>query len=110
MPRMTVCTAQGCPELVPAGRSESKCDAHARPAWSNPSRHTRERPRNWRIIRGRVKRRDRGRCVMCGLPGNEVDHIVPVSEGGTWDMDNLQLLCGPHHIVKTRMDRQRRSM
>ena len=33
-------------------------------------------------------------CVLCGASENlEIDHITPVSKGGTADHDNLQVLC-----------------
>ena len=106
MPRMTVCSAQGCPELVPVG--EGRCDEHARPAWSNPSQHALNRPRDWHKRRAKVKRRDGGRCVRCGGTGTHVDHIVPVSKGGSWELANLQLLCVACHSQKTRMERRAR--
>lgn len=31
-----------------------------------------------------------------------IDHIVPISQGGTNDDDNLQLLCAPCHTDKTK--------
>ena len=35
-----------------------------------------------------------GLCVRCGATERlEVDHIVPVSRGGTNEIDNLQMLC-----------------
>lgn len=44
------------------------------------------------------------RCLMCGLPEPEivltVDHIVPVSLGGTNTIDNLQPLCRPCNSKK----------
>jgi uncharacterized protein YozE (UPF0346 family) len=44
-----------------------------------------------------VLRRDQFQCVLCGASGSEanleVDHIVPVSKGGSDDMDNLRCLC-----------------
>ncbi|MBF0379218.1 MAG: HNH endonuclease [Desulfamplus sp.] len=44
-----------------------------------------------------VLRRDKFQCVLCGASGSganlEVDHIIPVSQGGTSDMKNLRCLC-----------------
>lgn len=45
-------------------------------------------------IRISVFARDEGRCRRCGSTKNlSVDHIIPVKNGGTDDMDNLQTLC-----------------
>jgi hypothetical protein len=48
-----------------------------------------------------VRARDRGKCTRCGvdivgeLSGVEnIDHIVPLAQGGSNDLVNLQLLCG----------------
>lgn len=41
-----------------------------------------------------VFERDAYRCKNCGDHHNlQVDHIIPVSAGGTADLDNLQTLC-----------------
>ena len=32
-------------------------------------------------------------CVSCGAPSNSIDHIIPVSSGGTNDLSNLQPMC-----------------
>lgn len=41
--------------------------------------------------------RDRGICGICGnfiAPDNfSIDHIIPISKGGTYDYDNLQCCC-----------------
>lgn len=47
--------------------------------------------------RNEIYIRDKGRCGICGefIPLNEftIDHIVPISKGGTYDYDNLQCCC-----------------
>lgn len=35
------------------------------------------------------------RCVYCGGPGNEIDHIEPLARGGSPEWDNLTLACAP---------------
>lgn len=43
-----------------------------------------------------VKARDNGRCRACGSTEElQIDHIFPVSLGGSDDIDNLQVLCRP---------------
>ncbi len=42
--------------------------------------------------------RDGGRCVQCGNPGEEIDHI----DGDSADPTNLQLLCKDCHSAKTQ--------
>lgn len=48
-------------------------------------------------VRQEVKDRDHDRCVRCGEPGTEIDHI----DGSSPDLTNLQLLCTPCHQAKT---------
>lgn len=71
----------------------------------------------WRALRLQVIRRDRYRCVNCGRQGRfppgrprkgrgpswglQVDHIKPLSSGGTNDQTNLQTLCKACHERKT---------
>ena len=38
---------------------------------------------------------------MCGRPGECVDHIVPLADGGTNAGGNLQTLCWSCHSIKT---------
>ncbi|MFZ4641681.1 MAG: HNH endonuclease signature motif containing protein [Nodosilinea sp.] len=34
----------------------------------------------------------------------QIDHIIPMAEGGLTRFDNLQVLCHPAHIEKTRRE------
>jgi len=46
-------------------------------------------------VRAAVMVRDGGRCRICYRAINlQIDHIVPVSKGGTSEESNLQTLCG----------------
>lgn len=45
--------------------------------------------------------RDGGRCVVCGGPGDSVDHRIPRAAGGDDTWQNLQTLCNAHHREKT---------
>ena len=62
--------------------------------------------RPWRRIREQVFIRDKYTCQDCGRIGGqlECDHKVPVSQGGTDDMDNLQTLCADCHHPKTKAE------
>jgi len=49
-------------------------------------------------LRFEILKRDGYRCQMCGVTAKdgatlEIDHIHPVSKGGTNNPDNLQVLC-----------------
>ncbi len=89
-----------------------------------------------REARRRVRKRDRGRCAACGVdpsalrrtlrgPGLrkrlvergfrargslwEVDHIVPLVDGGGHELANLQTLCTPCHRTKTAREARARA-
>jgi len=41
----------------------------------------------------------------CNQPGEHVDHIKPISQGGSLTLvDNLQTLCASCHSIKTRKE------
>lgn len=41
-------------------------------------------------------------ALGCSQPASEVDHIIPLAQGGAHcDEDNSQALCKPHHSAKT---------
>lgn len=49
--------------------------------------------------------RDGERCVMCGSNKDiQVDHIVPKSKGGTSNIDNGQVLCSKHNLLKKSLN------
>lgn len=56
-------------------------------------------------LRVQVLDRDNSTCQLCGATLNDgvklhVDHIIPVSKGGTNDLDNLQTLCEQCNLGK----------
>lgn len=56
----------------------------------------------YRRNREAAKRRDSGRCVLCGSRNEvQVDHVIPVTKGGTHALSNLRCLCGNCHRRKT---------
>lgn len=58
----------------------------------------------WMRLRRQVLIRDRYACRHCGRKANEVDHIINKASGGTDDMGNLQALCHPCHLKKTKQE------
>ena len=68
--------------------------------------------RAWRRLRWSVLVRDSFTCQACGrvFPPDrlECDHIIPLANGGTDDMGNLQTLCRPCHARKTDADMGRK--
>ena len=60
-----------------------------------------------------VRLRQRNICVCgCGQQlesGVHYDHIIPLSEDGTNDLENFQALKPRHHIVKSRKETTRRA-
>lgn len=99
------CLAPRCPQRV-EGRSPY-CPEHAPAVTAWASRRTPRPASNWewRKQRRRALIRDRHRCVECGSPAVEVDHIVPRSRGGTDDLSNLRSMCRPCHKAKSEAER-----
>lgn len=70
------------------------------------SRHERGYGAEWVRIRERIMVRDCGLCQPCMrarrvTAAHAVDHIVPKSQGGGDDDNNLQAICNPCHSEKT---------
>lgn len=56
--------------------------------------------RSWRNIRTQVLARDHHQCQMCGQPAAEVDHIIPLADGGSDVEGNLRAICRRCHAAR----------
>lgn len=88
------------PRLAPTPRHGWQGDT------ARGNRHERGYGREWEQLREQILERDHGLCQPClklnhTTAGNQVDHIVQKSEGGTDHPSNLQTICGPCHRAKT---------
>ena len=98
-----VCPVIGCPNLVVA--PARYCDMH-------------QREQRQRVDAGRPSAAERGydaewqktrkeflvmhpRCTECGQQATEVDHIVPIADGGTNEWTNLRAMCKRDHSQRT---------
>lgn len=72
--------------------------------------------RPWRRLRDQILLRDQYKCrcdacdaipLMHRAEADEVDHIIPMAEGGTDDLTNLRAINADHHREKTREEARR---
>lgn len=76
--------------------------------WRQPAANIPEwkkRRLSWVSVRRRMSplvfARDGRQCAQCGTDEDlQIDHIVPLAHGGSNNMDNLQVLCGPCNYAK----------
>ena len=62
----------------------------------------------WDRFRLTILDRDGFKCRSCGRWGNQCDHILPLQFGGAmFDPANVQVLCIPCHVSKTRGENTR---
>lgn len=95
--------------LKPRVRAISLDTAHSvdRDAWTKaPEVKRKLTGRPWRRLRDRIMQRDKHLCQPCLRAGSitqaeQVDHVTPISRGGTDAESNLQAICGPCHEAKT---------
>jgi 5-methylcytosine-specific restriction protein A len=102
MPK-SACVEPGCPDFA---EQRGRCERHSKERAKEARDRTIGRDfygtKRWRALRRRVLKRDRYTCQECRRFGNEVDHVVPVAQGGArWSEDNLQTLCKSCHSRKT---------
>lgn len=100
------CPAPGCDELI---RNRKYCEEHTIP-WVGSNRGKATSISSWRTLRDKILERDDWICYLCRQPSADtVDHIVPVSRGGTDIPSNLAAVhdrTPPHcHRDKTVRDR-----
>jgi 5-methylcytosine-specific restriction protein A len=97
---MRPCAQPGCPTLVAKGRCSAHRLAYERQRGSPSARGY---DHAWLKLRAQVLREEEY-CQGCGRwrdDRDHVDHIVPLSQGGTNDRENLQRLCLSCHSRKT---------
>lgn len=95
-----VCSKANCRHLTP-------CPEHPR----SPNHRQRNLPRSkvydtkrWQMVRA-VKLANQPQCETCGAPATDVDHHVPLRQGGApYDQTNLVALCHPCHSRKTALE------
>lgn len=109
----TPCSQPGCPELS----HERFCPTHAKAEDQRYRTYQRDPAINkrydhrWRKIRNAYITRHPlcEHCQQdgCVTPAQEVDHIIPLENGGTHDEANLQALCKSCHSSKTAREDDR---
>jgi 5-methylcytosine-specific restriction protein A len=79
--------------------------------WANKRDVGRLTGRPWRRLREQVLKRDNYlcQCAECAtrlvpLAADEVDHVIPLSRGGTNHPDNLRAINSEHHRLKSQTE------
>jgi 5-methylcytosine-specific restriction enzyme A len=86
------------------------CDQHRPKPWETSRRRENRTVSGWEEQRRarRVLDRYLGWCHLCGKPGaTEVDHVVPLAEGGPDDETNLAPIHDHCHRAKTQAEARR---
>lgn len=88
---------------------QRRCEKHERKPWEGSDRREKVRSGSAQQKRARyVMRRDDSICHLCGLPGSEeIDHVVPLAEGGSDELDNLAPAHKRCHAKKSSAEAQR---
>lgn len=107
------CSQPGCPELT----DHRFCKTHAKAedrryrTYQRDPKINKRYDHRWRKIRNAYIQ-SHPLCEHCQArgrvtPAQEVDHIIPLEDGGTHDEANLQALCKPCHSSKTAREDDR---
>lgn len=102
MPRAAkICAEPGCPNLEP-------CPHHVKEPWAGSTRRSRTQLSGSREQKRNrfVMRKHGGICHVCGEAGaNQVDHVIPLAQGGQDTIDNLRPIhATPCHRDKTQAE------
>ena len=84
-------------ELYISARCRYCLTEHGEPEWDDLGSETQTRSLSVRQILAVAG----ASCAVCGSKRDlAIDHIIPVSHGGTNALSNLQILCEMHHLEK----------
>lgn len=105
-----ICRLKGCGSLT--RNANGYCDDHASEARAWATRQGSGRGgRPWRRLRDQVMQRDNYlcQCDECKRlkrvrPADEVDHRIPLSQGGTDSLSNLSAINRDCHRAKTQRE------
>ena len=99
------CIEPKCPGLTPKSRCPRHEAEYEAKRGTAAQRGYGAKHQAWRV---KVLQNNRS-CAHCGAHATVADHIVPLSEDGSWDVSNGQGLCIPCHNRKTRKEQNRRA-
>ena len=61
----------------------------------------------YKQMRKAILKRDDHTCAYCGQPGNQIDHIIPISKGGEDHESNMTVACSTCNASKKNQDAQK---
>ncbi len=100
------CGISDCPTLINIGEKYCKEHMYKKKGGGGNLDKGLYYSARWKRLRIMILRRD-PICKDCSSQASTtVDHIIPVSQGGTDDMDNLQGLCEKCHNRKSAKEKK----
>ena len=100
------CTHPSCKAYA---TKQGRCDEHQVNNWASKTKYRKSSGYEWAARREKALKRDGYLCQQCLEIGRvviakEVDHITPVSKGGTDEYSNLVSLCSICHKSKSKAE------